>query len=117
MEAVTEYSDFLEHFPNGKADRLNIFVCTDSMVTDEEAEEYGYLDQGDRFQCEGFILHPRKLWAIPVELVLDNPNEVDLVLSVIESSQAPLAARQADAVKLSDPDHRRTFPLGSRKNG
>jgi len=94
---ITDTAELREFMGSG-ADSLNIFLATSTLVTDEEANEHKYLSYGTTFQVEGYVLQPRKLRAIPVEIVTDDGDDTDYILGLVRGSQAHLAERQADAV-------------------
>lgn len=99
LDVVTTVPELREHMSGG-ADRLNIFVATSTQAYHEGYEQTRISD-ATSFQIEGFVLHPRRMEAARVEIVTEDAAEVDYILTLVDGSQGPLAAIQAEAVMLA----------------
>lgn len=120
MDRITEVSEIREHLGD-HPDSMNVLLATSTQVlldTGEEApDERHVVCEGNSFQLEGFVLHPRRLLCQPVELVLTDPGEVDYVLGLIRESVAVMAALTGDAASFATqraPGGLSHGPLGSR---
>lgn len=98
---ITTVDEMREHLGDAP-DKGNLLLVTSCAAIGPGCTEERYLSNAESLQMEGFILHPRKATAIPVEIVTVDPEEADYVLAMIRGSVAPLAARQADAISLAD---------------
>ena len=97
MTTITTTDELREQMGN-VADRLNIFLAVSTAAFDDDGEEHLFLSHATSFQIEGYVLRPRKLHSIPVEIVTHDPEEARYILGLVRDSQVALAERQAEAV-------------------
>ena len=97
MDTITNTED-LRAWMGNEPDSLNIFLPVSAAAFDVEENEVVYLSKARQFQIEGFVLQPRRLRAIPVEIITRDPDEARYILGIVKASQAQLAERQATAV-------------------
>jgi len=94
---ITEISELRNHMGRG-ADSLNIFVVTEATAFAPNGDEEVYFDHATSFQVEGYVLHPRKLLAHPVEIVTEDRDDAEYILELIRTSQVHLAGRGAQGI-------------------
>lgn len=97
---ITTVEELRQHMSDG-GDTLNIFVATEAMAH-RGGREKANLRDATKLQIEGYVLHPRKATAFPVEIVTADRNEAAYIMRLVITSQSPLAARQADALALAN---------------
>jgi hypothetical protein len=101
-ERLTEVADIREHLGQ-EADWMNLFIATSAGVenrADEDALAYR-LAEADTLTIEGYVLHPRRLQCLPVELSITDADDADYVLRLIRESAGLLPAMSGSALELA----------------
>ncbi len=101
---INTVEEMKEHFSGLRSpDGFNVVICTSAGAITPDNEETTSVEDAESFQCEGYILHPRKRYAEVFEIVTTDPTEFDYLRKVISESAIPLAQLQSFGYMLTRP--------------